>query len=203
MSTMKIHKYLIPTAAFLLMPTIAFAHPGHAEVSGFATGALHPLTGMDHLLAMLAAGVLAARLGGKARWALPAAFLLLMAVGGAVGVAGAQISFIEIGIALSVIVLGGLIALDVKMPVAVATVGTGFFALFHGYAHGVEMPLNASGFGYAAGFLSTTSILLATGAALSILAVSAGHRFGSTVVRTVGGLASTVGVGFLVSALAG
>jgi urease accessory protein len=151
-------------AALTLIPTAALAHPGHAH--GLVQGFAHPLGGIDHILAMVAVGIFAWQLGGRALWLLPASFVLMMAAGGALGMAGVAVPFVEAGIIASVIVVGAAVALQVKTPVAVAMVAA--FAVFHGHAHGTEMPLDASGALYAAGFMLATALLHMGGIALGM-----------------------------------
>ncbi len=117
-----------------LMPTVAFAHAGVGDPSGLAHGFLHPVTGIDHVLAMMLVGVLAWQLGGRVLWLVPTTFVLVMAPGGALGTGRIAVPFVELGIALSVIVLGAVVALRIQAPVAMAAVG--LFAVFHGHAHG-------------------------------------------------------------------
>ena len=125
--------------ATIAVPTVASAHPGH-EGAGFVHGLLHPLGGLDHILAMVAVGLFAARLGGRALWLVPASFVTAMALAGAAGMAGFALPYVEAGIALSILVLGAAIAFETTMPVAAAMALVAFFAVFHGYAHGAEMP---------------------------------------------------------------
>jgi urease accessory protein len=155
------------TTALMLFPVLAHAHPGHGG-AGFTHGFVHPLSGLDHLLAMFAVGLWATQLGGRALWAVPAAFLGLMTLGGALGVAHVQIPFIEQGILLSVLVLGVLIAAAVRLPLALSVAVVGLFAMCHGIAHGSEMPANASGIAYGAGFIGATAILHACGVAAGL-----------------------------------
>src|SRR5215207_4589987 len=121
------------------VPTVAFAHTGVGTTSGFAHGFMHPLTGIDHILAMVMVGVFAWQLGGRALWLVPTTFVVIMALGGVLSITGVPVPFVEIGIALSVIVLGAVVALGIKAPVAVAMSVVGLFAVFHGHAHGAEM----------------------------------------------------------------
>ena len=144
-------------AAFLA-PTAALAHTGVGDTSGFMHGFMHPLGGLDHQLAMILVGVFAYQLGGRALWLVPLTFVGIMALGGFLGIAGIPVPFIELGIALSVIVLGAIVAFGVKVPVAAAMGIVGLFAIFHGHAHGSEMPMDASGFEYGLGFMLATAI---------------------------------------------
>jgi len=153
-----------------LMPVLAHAHPLPGETHSFAAGFTHPLSGLDHILAMVAVGLWAAQLGGRCRWAVPAAFVSLMIVGGALGMTGVYVPAVESGIAASVLVLGILIAAAVKLPMLPGMALVGLFAIFHGHAHGTEIPAAASGLNYAAGFVLATAGLHASGVALGLLA---------------------------------
>ena len=150
-------------------PTIALAHTGHADTSGLLQGFSHPITGIDHVLAMVAVGVLAPQLGGRALWLVPLGFVGVMAVAGALGMAGMQLPAPEIGIALSVFVLGLAVAFRLNLPDLAAMALVGFFAVFHGHAHGAEMPAAASGVPYAAGFVGATAMLHAVGVGIVLL----------------------------------
>lgn len=152
----------------VLCATPAAAHVGAGEAHGLVHGLAHPIGGLDHVLAMVAVGLLAAGLGGRAIWMVPAAFLGMMAVGGALGMAQMPLPHVELGIAASVIVLGLAVALRLPMPTTAAMALVGFFAIFHGFAHGAEMPVDASGAGYAAGFLLATAFLHGIGVALGL-----------------------------------
>lgn len=158
---------------------IAFAHPGHDGEHGggltwdFAGGFGHPLGGLDHLLAMVAVGLWAAQLGGRARWALPAAFLTALAAGAALGASGGVFGGLEQGIAASVLVLGLLVVTAARLPLAAGVILSAVFALFHGVAHGAEMPAAASGAAYGLGFLAATALLHAAGLGLGALAARA------------------------------
>lgn len=147
----------------------AASHVGHGETDGLLHGFLHPIGGLDHMLAMLAVGLLAALLGGRALWTVPLSFLAMMSVGWVLAMGGTSLPFVEFGISLSVIALGLAVALKLPLPAVVAVALAGFFAVFHGHAHGAEMPVDASGVRYAAGFLAATSLLHAAGIALGIV----------------------------------
>jgi urease accessory protein len=179
------------------IPAAAYAHPAIGEAAGFSHGFAHPMTGLDHVLAMVMVGVLAFQLGGRATWLLPATFVLVMAFGGALGMAGVNVPFVEIGIALSVVVLGAVVALNIKAPVAAAMAVVGLFAVFHGHAHGAEMPENAAGLTYAAGFMMATAILHMAGLALGFAIGRGGERSGFLATRLAGGFATIAGVGIL------
>lgn len=184
-----------------LTPGAALAHTAVGSTSGFTHGFLHPLSGLDHQLAMILVGVFAYRLGGRALWLVPLTFVAVMAFGGVLGVMGVQIPFVETGIALSVIVLGAIVAFGVRAPVAMAIGVVGFFAIFHGHAHGSEMPLDASGLEYGAGFMMATALLHAVGLGTGFLIGVSSKTLGDNVYRVAGGLASVAGVALLYAAL--
>lgn len=177
-------------------PALAFAHTGVGETSGIMHGFVHPISGLDHVLAMVLVGLLAFQLGGRALWLVPLAFVAMMAIGGMLGAGAINVPFVELGIALSVIVLGGAVAFEVKAPVAIAVGLVGLFAIFHGHAHGAEMPNNASGLAYASGFVIATALLHAVGIGLGILIGTLSRR-GSGIVRLIGGVAALAGLGIL------
>ncbi len=181
----------------LVAPSLAFAHPGLHPGAGMLQGFAHPLSGLDHILAMVAVGLLAFQLGGRALWLLPATFVLVMAGGGALGAAGIAIPAVEIGIALSVVVLGAVVASNIKMPVALAMGMVGFFAILHGHAHGSEMVAGVNGFIYAAGFMAATAVLHVAGISLGLLVARTGRAIGPIAIRTAGGVAVVAGVGML------
>lgn len=168
----------------------ALAHTGHGSVSGFLAGFAHPLSGIDHVLAMVLVGLLAAHIGGRALWAVPLSFVAMMIVGGALGMSGVSVPFVELGIALSVFVLGAAVALQWRVPVAAAMAVAGFFAIFHGHAHGAEMPQTLSGFEYGAGFVAATALLHGAGIAAGV----ALGKSGALAARIAGGLSATVGL---------
>src|SRR5262249_12258850 len=139
-------------AITILLPIAASAHPGIVgHTHGFAYGFTHPFSGLDHIFAMVAVGLFAAHLGGRALWLVPLSFVSVMALAGIAGMSGIALPFSEIGIALSVIVLGFVLALRLNVPTAAAMGLVGFFAIFHGYAHGAEMPGSTSGLLYGLG----------------------------------------------------
>ncbi|ADZ89432.1 HupE/UreJ family protein [Marinomonas mediterranea] len=161
----------------------AVAHAGHEHISSFMSGFMHPMGGLDHLLAMVAVGLWAAAMGGRALWAVPMAFVIAMVMGGALAVAGMQVPFVEQGILLSVVVLGALVLGAKRLPVAACAAIAGAFAIFHGAAHGAEMPLTANGIQYAAGFALATAALHLVGVGLGQLAT----RFGTPIVTRISG----------------
>jgi urease accessory protein len=172
---MKYTRTLI-VAAFALAPTLAHAHPGHAghDDGGIGWGLLHPLTGLDHLLAMIAVGLWAVQLGGRALWLLPTAFLGAMTLGGAFGLAGAQLPFVEPMILASVLVLGALIAFAARLPLGLSAGIVALGAFFHGQAHGAEMSAGAGAWFAALGVLLATALLhgAGIGAGLTLQRVS-------------------------------
>ncbi|MBA8904076.1 MULTISPECIES: HupE/UreJ family protein [unclassified Phyllobacterium] len=180
---------------------LAYAHVGVGETSGFTHGFAHPISGLDHVLAMILVGIFAFQLGGRALWLVPAAFVGMMAVGGALGVAGITMPFVELGIALSIIVLGAAVAFEVQAPVAIASGLVGLFAVFHGYAHGAEMPESAGGLAYAGGFMAATALLHIAGIGIGFAIGKIGQRVGPNVVRLIGGLAALAGIGILTGTL--
>ncbi|MBZ9655735.1 HupE/UreJ family protein [Phyllobacterium lublinensis] len=185
----------------ILYPALAHAHVGVGETSGFAHGFAHPLSGLDHMLAMILVGVLAFQIGGRALWLVPLAFVGMMAIGGALGGFGVNVPFVEVGIAMSVIALGAAVALEIRTPAAIAAGLVGLFAIFHGHAHGAEMPENVTTLTYAAGFTLATALLHVTGIGLGFGIGTISRRIGPSVVRFVGGIAALVGLGILSSAL--
>jgi urease accessory protein len=159
---------LIVTVALLLAPSVAFAHPGHIESNSLLAGLIHPFSGLDHLLAMTAVGLFAAHLGGRALWAVPASFVVMMALGGIFGAAGVSLPLAETAIALSVLVFGFVIFTGMTPPVLAAMALVGIFAIFHGHAHGTEMPVTGSGVLYGAGFMAATALLHGFGITLGL-----------------------------------
>ncbi|PZQ17759.1 MAG: urease accessory protein [Ancylobacter novellus] len=190
----------LAAGAAALLPTAALAHPGHGEAVGFIAGAGHPVGGLDHVLAMVMVGLFAYQLGGRALWLVPATFVAVMAAGGALGMAGVEVPFVETGVALSVVALGAAVAFGLKAPVAAAMAMVGLFAVFHGYAHGAEAPETAGGASYAAGFMLATALLHAAGVGFGALIGRIGAAQGPLVVRTAGGLAGLAGLALLVGA---
>jgi len=168
MNPMK-HSRTFPMIALCLLTGTASAHTGEHTVTGFASGLTHPLMGLDHLLAMIAIGLWAAQQGGRALWAVPAAFVVAMVVGGGLAWSGVALPHVETGIALSVLVLGLLIATRRRWVVPAGMAIAAGFALFHGYAHGLETPQAASPALYGLGFVLATVCLHGTGIAGSLV----------------------------------
>lgn len=173
----------------------AAAHTDGADVTGgFLAGFLHPVSGLDHVVAMVAVGLWGAFLGQPAIWLLPVVFPLVMAFGGVLGILGVPIPSVEVGIAMSAIVLGLCVALALRPPLWVAAVLVGAFAVFHGHAHGTELPGAANAFVFAAGFVIATGLLHLSGIAFGLLAR---WDAGKMAVRAGGGLIALAGVAFL------
>jgi urease accessory protein len=186
-------------AVLIALTGAAAAHSGHGDAAGFTHGFMHPLGGLDHVLAMVAVGLYAALLGGRALWLVPATFVAVMALGGAAGLAGYTLPYTEIGIALSVVVLGLAVALRVSLPTLAAMALVGVFAVFHGHAHGAEMPQDLSGYEYAAGFLVATVLLHGAGIALGLGMGKLGEIGGRRVTQAAGGAMALAGVALLVA----
>ncbi|OZA77499.1 MAG: urease accessory protein [Azorhizobium sp. 39-67-5] len=184
-----------------MAPSLAFAHTGVGATHGFVHGFIHPVTGLDHVLAMVTVGILAWQMGGRAIWLLPASFVSLMAVGGALGMGGFDLPYVETGIALSVVVLGAAVAMGVKAPLAFAMGLVGMFAVFHGHAHGAEMPETAGGLSYGLGFMLGTGLLHLAGLGLGFAIGRLGETSGQAWVRGAGAAISLAGVALLTGAL--
>ncbi len=156
---------------------------------------------LDHILAMVAVGLFAARLGGRALWLVPASFVTAMALAGAVGMTGFALPHVEAGIALSILVLGAAIAFETTMPVAAAMALVAFFAVFHGYAHGAEMPETMSGLAYGGGFLAATAALHAAGIGLGLLIGRGSELVSRRILQIGGGAAALTGAALLAGAM--
>jgi len=181
---------------FLTLPCRAWAHEGDPS-GGFIDGIAHPIFGLDHLLAMVAVGLWGAQLGVPAIWLLPVAFPLVMAIGGFLGLIGLAIPGIEIGVAASAVILGALVFLEAKPKLSVALVLVGLFAIFHGHAHGTELPAGASGVQYSVGFVIGTGLLHASGICLGL---TDRFKWGDKAIRIAGGLIATGGCYYLLRA---
>jgi urease accessory protein len=176
--------------------TAALAHVGDHSHMSFTEGLLHPFSGLDHVLAMVAVGLWASQLGGRALWLLPLTFPAVMALGAALGLSGVTLPWVEIGIAGSVMVLGAVVALALRPSLAISIPLIGAFALLHGYSHGVELPASASALSYGAGFIAATLMLHAVGIATGLIAGRLPVRFAA---RTAGGAIAVLGVVLLVT----
>ena len=178
----------------------AMAHDGSGVAEGFASGFLHPIQGLDHVVGMVAVGLWGGLLGAPAIWALPIAFPMVMAAGGTAGAAGFPLPGVEIGIAVSAIVLGGAVTCDWKPPLWGSGVLVGVFAIFHGHAHGTELPGAADPMAYGVGFVTATGLLHLCGI---LIGLAAGKPQGRIAVRLAGGLVAAVGLTFLSRTLRG
>lgn len=189
---------ILGSVLWLCLAGTALAHVDAGTGTGFLDGFLHPLTGLDHVAAMVAVGLWGAFLGSPAIWALPVAFPLMMAVGGAVGAAGIGVAGVETGIAASALVIGFCVAAAARAPLWMATIIVAVFAFFHGYAHGAEMPESADPRAFAIGFVVATGLLHLAGVSFGLLAR---NPTGLVAVRTAGAGISLLGVGFLTGVL--
>ncbi len=187
----------VAIAAMIAAP--AEAHEGTGLPGGFVAGFLHPLTGPDHMLAMVSVGLWGAFLGRPLIYLLPMVFPAMMVVGAAIGMAGVQLPPVELGIAISVLALGLMILFAIRAPVGVAVAIVGLFALFHGYAHGAELPSAADPIGYSAGFVLCTGLLHVVGISLGL---ARGLPGGTVALRAAGGLIALCGAGFLFGVVA-
>ncbi|WP_416879236.1 HupE/UreJ family protein [Litorimonas sp.] len=194
MKTIRYQTGFLLLALALLGAVPAFAHTGEGLVGGFMSGFLHPVLGWDHVVAMVAVGLWGAFLRAPAIYILPIVFPVIMAFGGAAGVVGAPLPFVEAGIALSSIVLGLLIAFAVRAPLWLAAIIVGFFAVFHGHAHGTELPQASNAMSFAIGFVLATGLLHLLGIALGLLI---GRPGGKVAIQIAGGLIALGGLGFL------
>jgi urease accessory protein len=183
-----------------MWPVVASAHVQSGEAGGFLTGLSHPVSGLDHVLAMIAVGLWGAQLGSPALWLLPVAFPMMMAVGGMMGLVGFPLPGVEVGIALSAIVLGIMVLGEVKPPIQLAITIVAFFAIFHGHAHGTELPEGQSGLLYSIGFVVATGCLHGVGIAIGLI-----HKWptGKVALRIAGAGVALAGVYFLWRAIAG
>jgi urease accessory protein len=188
----------LPAFALFLVARAGFAHEQVGAAAGLLTGLEHPVSGLDHVLAMIAVGLWGAQLGAPAIWLLPVTFPIMMAAGAFLGLVGLPLPGVEAGIAISALMLGAMILREVRPPLAVAATLVGFFAVFHGHAHGVELPPGQSGFTYSIGFVVATGCLHGVGIALGL--VHAWH-WGRIALRAAGGAVALAGCWFLWRAL--
>ena len=184
----------IALIAAALAPAIAFAHEETGQAAGFLAGLLHPVTGIDHVLAMISVGLWGAVLGPPAIWVLPVAFPLVMALGGLMGLLGIPLPGVEIGIALSAIVLGTMVLTEARPPIWLAALIVAVFAVFHGHAHGRELPEGTSALLYSLGFVIATGLLHAVG-----ILLGAAYRWpaGRRGLRVAGAGVALAGIFFL------
>jgi len=178
----------------LLWPVLAHAHIESGEAGGFLTGLGHPVSGLDHVLAMISVGLWVAQLGAPAVWLLPVAFPMMMACGGMLGLMGMPLPGVEVGIAVSAIVLGAMVLSEARPPLWVALTIVAFFAVFHGHAHGTELPEGQSGLLYSMGFVIATGCLHGVGIGIGLI-----HRWtaGRVALRIAGALVVIAGLFFL------
>lgn len=179
-------------------PLYAWAHVEGGVAGGFLTGLQHPVSGLDHVIAMLAVGLWGGQLGAPAIWLLPVVFPMMMAAGGMLGLLGIPIPGVEIGIAVSAVILGFMVLAEARLKIQLAMVIVAFFAIFHGHAHGTELPTGQSGLLYSIGFVSATGCLHGMGIALGTIH---NWRAGRLALRGTGSVICAAGIYFLVRAL--
>ena len=189
---------LLVALALAAMPHPAFAHVEQGQAAGFLTGLKHPWSGLDHVLAMIAVGLWGAQLGNPALWLLPVTFPMMMSLGAVMGLIGMGLPGVEVGIALSSLLLGGMVMGEVRPKLAVAVLLVGFFAVFHGHAHGTELPPGQSGLLYSMGFVIATGCLHGMGIGIGLV-----HRWpaGRLALRGAGAFIAGMGLFFLARAL--
>ena len=186
------------SAALLLAALPALAHVQEGQAAGFLTGLAHPVSGLDHVLAMVAVGLWGAQLGVPAIWLLPVTFPLVMAFGGFLGLVGIPLPGVETGVALSALALGLAVATSWRPPLAIAALMVAAFAVFHGHAHGTELPAGQSGLTYSIGFVMATGLLHLAGISIGLI-----HRWpvGRVALRVLGAGVAAGGLFFLWRAL--
>jgi urease accessory protein len=187
-------RLLLVMLVLLLLPDSASAHVQGSDAVGFVTGLLHPVSGLDHVLALIAVGLWGAQLGQPAVWLLPVTFPMVMAFGGMLALIGIPLPGIEVGIAASAIILGIAVLREARPRLAVAAFVIALFAIFHGHAHGTELPEGENGLVYSMGFVIATGSLHATGVCIGLV-----HRWswGQRVLRLVGGCVAVAGLLFM------
>ena len=188
-----VREWMLLALMFVLVARLE-AHVQSGQAAGFFTGLKHPISGLDHVLAMIAVGLWGAQLGSPAVWMLPVAFPMMMAFGGFIGLVGLPLPGVEIGIALSAVLLGTVVARESRPSLAVAVLLVAFFAIFHGHAHGTELPKGQSGLTYSIGFVIATGCLHGVGIAIGLI-----HKWpaGKTALRAAGAIVALAGVAFL------
>jgi urease accessory protein len=192
-------RHALVALALAALGTPAWAHVEQAQAAGMLAGLAHPVSGLDHVLAMVAVGLWGAQLGAPAIWLLPLTFPVVMALGGLLGLLGVPLPGVELGIAASAILLGAAVMTERRLPLVAAAVLVGVFAVFHGHAHGTELPPGQSGLLYSLGFVVATGCLHAIG-----IAIGAIHRWpaGRVALRIAGGGVGLAGLFFLWRAVA-
>ena len=188
-----LREWMLLALMFVLVARLE-AHVQSGQAAGFFTGLKHPISGLDHVLAMIAVGLWGAQLGSPAVWMLPVAFPMMMAFGGFIGLVGLPLPGVEIGIAMSAVLLGTVVARESRPSLAVAVLLVAFFAIFHGHAHGTELPKGQSGLTYSIGFVIATGCLHGVGIAIGLI-----HRWpaGKAALRAAGAIVALAGVAFL------
>jgi urease accessory protein len=188
-----VREWMLLALMFVLVARLE-AHVQSGQAAGFFTGLKHPISGLDHVLAMIAVGLWGAQLGSPAVWMLPVAFPMMMAFGGFIGLVGLPLPGVEIGIAMSAVLLGTVVARESRPSLAVAVLLVAFFAIFHGHAHGTELPKGQSGLTYSIGFVIATGCLHGVGIAIGLI-----HRWpaGKRALRAAGAIVALAGVAFL------
>ncbi len=187
-------RILIAAAALMASAAPAFAHLNPQEHGSFAAGFSHPLFGLDHILVMVAVGLWAAQICGRALWAVPSAFVAMMAVGFALATAGIDLPFVEPAILASVVALGLLVAMAVRLDAAASAAVVGLFALFHGHAHGGELG-SAGALPFAVGFIIATAALHTAGIGLGVMLGRLSG--GGTLARVLGGITALAGTALI------
>ena len=189
----------VAAALTALVPSVGWAHVETGRAAGLFAGLRHPVSGLDHVLAMVSVGLWGAQLGAPAVWLLPVTFPMVMAFGGMLGLLGVRLPGVEVGIALSALLLGLSVLVEWRPPLWAAGALVGFFAIFHGHAHGGELPAGASGLAYSIGFVAATGSLHALGIAIGTL-----HRWrwGRPLLRAAGACVAAAGCYFLWRAVA-
>jgi urease accessory protein len=181
-----------PVIIAMLVTSPVWAHAEQGQAAGFLTGLHHPISGLDHVLAMVAVGLWGAQLGAPAIWLLPVTFPMVMAFGGFLGLIGVPLPGVELGIAASAMLLGTMVACEARPPLWLAATLVGVFAIFHGHAHGTELPAGENGLLYSVGFVIATGCLHATGISIGLI-----HRWPSgRIVLRVAGVAVAAGGAF-------
>lgn len=190
---------VLASILLIMSATPAFAHVLEGQAQGLLAGLRHPVSGADHVLAMIAVGLWGAQLGAPAIWLLPVTFPMVMAFGGFLGLVGIPVPGVEVGIALSAVLLGLMVAREAKPPLMLAALLVGFFAIFHGHAHGTELPAGQSGLTYSIGFVMATGCLHGFG-----ILLGAAHKWaaGQVAIRVAGALVTLAGVVFLLRTFA-
>jgi urease accessory protein len=191
--------WVLVVLALLAWAPAAHAHILSGETGGFLTGLGHPVSGLDHVLAMIAVGLWGAQLGAPALWLLPVTFPMVMAFGGMLGLLGVPLPGVEVGIAASALLLGLAVMAELRPPLVSAAILVGLFAVFHGYSHGAELPAGQSALLYSMGFVIATGGLHGVGIAVSLI-----HRWswGRQLLRTAGASIALAGVVFMWRAIA-